>query len=170
MLHQGHSIKELRLSTGGTNCTPKGEFLVNYHERRFSQFPQAEWVTRFQDDARGIALHYYPTVSEYPDSNGCVRIASQEIAKLIHDNTEAEKSIVWVREELRPKFGIVLRRGSTGKDVRKIQRRLLEKGYRLSVDGDFGPQTEVTLKQFQRDNRLVSDGIFGSQTYLALFA
>ncbi len=155
---------------GGTNCTPKGEFLVNYHERRFSQFPQAEWVTRFQDDARGIALHYYPTVPEYPDSNGCVRITSQEIAKLIHDNTEAGKSTVWVREELRPKFGIVLRRGSTGKDVRKIQRRLLEKGYRVSVDGDFGPQTEATLKQFQRDNRLVSDGIFGSQTYLALFA
>ena len=154
----------------GTSCTPKGDFLVNYHERHFSEFPQAEWVTRFQDNSRGIALHYYPIVPEYPDSNGCVRIASLKAAKLIHDNTKARQSIISVREELRPKFGITLKRGSAGQDVRKVQRQLVDKGYRLVVDGDFGPKTEAVVKQFQKDKGLSSDGIFGRQTYGALFA
>lgn len=154
----------------GTNCTPKGEFSVIRHERRFSDFPAAEWVTRFQDDFRGIALHYYPTVPEYPDSSGCVRIKKLEAAKLIYDNTKPGISIVSVREELRPKFGIVLKRGSTGQDVRKVQRQLADKGYSLVADGDFGPRTEAVVRQFQQDKRLLSDGIFGRQTYGALFA
>ncbi|WP_460206191.1 L,D-transpeptidase family protein [Scytonema sp. NUACC21] len=154
----------------GTNCTPKGDFEVIRHERRFSEFPKAEWVTRFQDDSRGIALHYYPTVPEYPDSNGCVRIATEEAAKLIYDNTKPGKSVVSVREELRPKFGNTLKRGATGQDVRKVQRRLVEKGYGLNVDGDFGSKTEIVVKQFQKDNGLLSDGIFGQKTYYALFA
>ncbi|MEM9927529.1 MAG: peptidoglycan-binding protein [Cyanobacteria bacterium P01_D01_bin.50] len=154
----------------GTNCTPKGDFSVIRHESSFSEFPAAKWVTRFQDDYRGIALHYYPTVPEYPDSSGCVRIKSLDAAKLIHDNTKPRISIVSVREELRPKYGIVLRRGSTGEDVRKVQRQLAEKGYTLVADGDFGPKTEAIVKQFQKDKRLLSDGIFGSQTYGALFS
>ncbi len=154
----------------GTNCTPKGDFTVIRHERRFSEFPDAEWVTRFQDDYRGIAVHYYPIVPKYPDSNGCVRIANLEAAKLIHDYTKPGQSIVSVRDELRPKFGIILRRGSTGEDVRKVQRQLVDKGYALVVDGDFGPKTEAIMKQFQRDYSLISDGIFGRQTYGALFA
>ena len=154
----------------GTSCTPKGEFLVNYRERRFSKFPQAQWVTRFQDDSRGIALHYYPIVPQYPNSDGCVRIASLKAAKLIHDNTRSRQSIVSVREELRPKFGIILKSGSTGQDVRKVQRRLVDKGYKLVVDGDFGSKTEAVVKQFQKDKRLSPDGVFGSQTYRALFA
>jgi len=154
----------------GTNCTPKGDFPVIRHERRFSEFPDAEWVTRFQDDYRGIAVHYYPILPKYPDSNGCVRIANLEAAKLIHDNTKPGQSIVSVRDELRPKFGIILKRGSTGEDVRKVQRQLVEKGYTLVVDGDFGPKTEAIMKQFQRDYSLISDGIFGRQTYGSLFA
>ncbi len=155
---------------GGTNCTPKGDFTVIRHERRFSDFREAEWVTRFQDDSRGIALHYYPEVPEYPVSKGCVRIASLQAARRIYDNTKPSKSIVSVREELRPEYGNTLRRGSKGQDVRKVQRRLVERGYNLGVDGDFGPKTEAVVKQFQTDKRLLSDGIFGPQTYTALFS
>ena len=153
----------------GTNCTPKGEFKVIRHEDYFSEFPKAKWVTRFQDDSRGIALHYYPIVPEYPDSKGCVRIASLGVARRIHDNTKSGKSIISVREELRPKFGIVLKRGATGQDVRKVQRQLVDKGYRLDVDGDFGSKTEAVVKEFQKDKGLSSDGIFGPKTYQVLF-
>jgi len=86
----------------GTLCTPKGDFTVIRHERRFASSPSAEWVTRFQSDARGIALHYYPTVPDYPASNGCVRIQSIDAAKLIHDNTKPAVSVVSVSGTLRP--------------------------------------------------------------------
>lgn len=155
---------------GGTNCTPKGEFPVLWQDRRFSDFPEAEWVTRFQEASRGIALHYYPQTPEYPDSNGCVRIQSKEIAKLIHDNTKSGKTIVNVHGELRPDFRNTIRRGSKGSDVSKIQRQLTNFGYTLTIDGDFGPATEAKVKQFQKDKGLLSDGICGPQTYGALFA
>ncbi|NJL78013.1 MAG: L,D-transpeptidase family protein [Richelia sp. RM2_1_2] len=154
----------------GTSCTPKGEFAVIRHERRFSEFPEAEWVTRFQDDARGIALHYYPRVPEFPDSNGCVRIGNLEVAKRIHDNTKAGKSIVRVYGELRPNFNNTLKKGAKGRDVKKLQRQLASKGYNVSPDGDFGAKTEAIVKQFQKDKGLLSDGICGRQTYGTLFA
>lgn len=153
-----------------TDCTPKGEFPVLWHDAHFSKYPEAKWVTRFQDASRGIALHYYPQVPEFPSSHGCVRIESLEAAKLIHDNTKPQKSIVKVHGELRPNFNNVLRRGAKGEDVKKMQRQLSNKGYTLTIDGDFGPATEAKVKQFQRDKRLVSDGIVGPQTYGALFA
>jgi len=154
----------------GTDCTPKGEFPVLWKDTEFTKYPEAKWVTRFQDADRGIALHYYPRVPEFPSSHGCVRIQSLEAAKLIHDNSKNRKTIVKVHGELRPNFNNTLRRGAKGEDVKKMQRQLSNKGYTLTIDGDFGPATEAKVKQFQRDKRLVSDGICGLQTYGALFA
>ncbi|MEA5597310.1 L,D-transpeptidase family protein [Rivularia sp. UHCC 0363] len=154
----------------GTDCTPKGEFSVIGHDRFFSKYPEAEWVTRFQDPSRGIALHYYPTVPEFPSSHGCVRIANKEAAKRIYDNTKVGKSIVSVNGELRPNFNNTLKRGVKSQDVRKVQLQLINKGYQLSADSDFGAKTEAAVKQFQKDKGLVSDGICGRQTYTALFA
>ena len=153
-----------------TNCTPKGEWTVLGYQRRFIAYPEAEWVTQFQSLERGIAFHYYPVVPQYPDSHGCVRIADYDIAKLIYDKTEPLRTKVVVHGELRP-FLTVLERGKAGPTVEKVQRRLVEKGYALSVDGDFGETTETVVKQFQRDAGLpVIDGVFGPATYNALFA
>jgi len=58
----------------------------------------------------------------------------------------------------------MLRFGSRGVAVKQLQRDLSSLGYRLSVDGDFGPATERVLEQFQRENRLKADGIFGPKT------
>ena len=87
----------------GTLCTPKGDFKVIRHEKHFSSSPNAKWVTRFQDDSRGIALHFYPTVPNYPASNGCVRLASISAAKLIHDNTKPGVSVISVFGKLKAK-------------------------------------------------------------------
>lgn len=153
----------------GTNCTPKGEWTVLGHQRRFGAFPEAEWVTLFQSLARGIALHYYPQVPQYPASHGCVRIADYAIAKRIYHYTKTNQTAVVVQGELRPQM-VVRRRGDRGETVRKVQRRLAEIGYAIVVDGDFGPGTEATLKKFQRDRKLAGiDGIFGPATYYELF-
>jgi putative chitinase len=49
---------------------------------------------------------------------------------------------------------MVLKRGSKGEDVRKIQLKL-----GLSADGDFGPITEARVKDWQAKNGFVSNGI-----------
>ena len=60
-------------------------------------------------------------------------------------------------------------RGDDGQEVQAIQKRLVELNYTISnIDGDFGPETERAVKQFQADKGLEVDGIIGEATYRAL--
>ena len=57
----------------------------------------------------------------------------------------------------------VLKKGSQGDKVEKLQSRLAELGfYQGAVDGDFGSRTELAFKQFQEAAGLYVDGIAGS--------
>jgi putative chitinase len=59
---------------------------------------------------------------------------------------------------------MLLKRGSTGDDVKKLQAK-------LGVDptGTFGPKTEEAVKSWQKNNGLKDDGIVGSITWSKLF-
>lgn len=61
------------------------------------------------------------------------------------------------------------RRGSVGPRVRTIQRRLKDRGWRITVDGIYGPATEATIRAFQRNKHMRVDGIVGPQTWAALW-
>ncbi|MGW3151853.1 caspase family protein [Streptomyces sp. NPDC001177] len=61
-----------------------------------------------------------------------------------------------------------LRRGAAGEHVRYLQARLLAAGYTVSVDGVFGPATEMTVRSFQRSQGLTADGVVGPNTWAAL--
>jgi len=52
-------------------------------------------------------------------------------------------------------------RGSSGEDVRQLQQMLASEGYKVTVDGKFGPQTGAPVRQFQKDHGLTVDGIVG---------
>jgi N-acetyl-anhydromuramyl-L-alanine amidase AmpD len=68
--------------------------------------------------------------------------------------------------------GVVLRRGSTGPMVEKLQERLRTaySAYagHLVVDGDYGPLTEAAVREFQHRAGLTVDGIAGPVTLAAL--
>ncbi|ALX67277.1 peptidoglycan-binding protein [Microbacterium sp. XT11] len=62
----------------------------------------------------------------------------------------------------------ILRRGSTGDLVRKLQ-ETLKRNYslyagKLAVDGIYGPATEAAVREFQRRAGLAVDGIAGPAT------
>jgi hypothetical protein len=61
-----------------------------------------------------------------------------------------------------------LRRGSKGTDVKRLQALLTANGYKVSMDGIFGPQTEKVLRSFQSKHAKPSDGIVGKLTWSAL--
>lgn len=59
--------------------------------------------------------------------------------------------------------------GSTGEEVKTLQKKLKELGYyNGEIDGIFGSQTQSAVKSFQRNVGITVDGIAGSQTLLYL--
>ncbi|WP_193708416.1 N-acetylmuramoyl-L-alanine amidase [Alkalibaculum sporogenes] len=58
----------------------------------------------------------------------------------------------------------IYRRGSRGSMVTWIQQQYLDRGYKLAVDGIFGPETERITRLFQQDMRIGVDGIVGPIT------
>lgn len=59
---------------------------------------------------------------------------------------------------------MLLKKGSSGEDVKKLQAKL-----GLTQDGAFGPGTEAKVKEWQSKNGLTSDGIVGDGTWNKLF-
>ena len=61
-----------------------------------------------------------------------------------------------------------LKKGSKGDAVELLQSLLVVKGYILTVDGDFGPNTKDAVVTFQREHNLKADGIVGPATWKEL--
>ena len=59
---------------------------------------------------------------------------------------------------------MILKIGSKGEDVKKLQSKL-----GLSADGVFGPGTESAVKKWQSSNGLTADGIVGEGTWGKMF-
>ena len=63
-----------------------------------------------------------------------------------------------------------MRKGDQGDGVKQIQQALKAAGYKVTVDGDFGNQTDAAVRQFQKKNNLKVDGIVGKVTWGKLSA
>lgn len=61
-----------------------------------------------------------------------------------------------------------LSRGMTGSQVKYLQTKLNNHGFKLDVDGDFGPSTERAVRAFQNANGIPADGIAGGTTWQKL--
>jgi peptidoglycan hydrolase-like protein with peptidoglycan-binding domain len=76
-------------------------------------------------------------------------------------NSDAESASISARDA-------VLYEGDSGSAVVELQQLLNTKGFRLIVDGNFGPATKAAVLKFQRQNTLLADGIVGPTTWAAL--
>ncbi|MDP2747948.1 N-acetylmuramidase family protein [Pseudomonas sp.] len=61
-----------------------------------------------------------------------------------------------------------LQHGSKGQAVRQLQQRLNQAGANLFLDGDFGDETEKSVRAYQLKIGLVVDGVAGEKTLAAL--
>ena len=77
--------------------------------------------------------------------------------KLSHQ--EKVNSVKPIIEEKNKKM--LLKKGSKGDDVKQLQKLL-----NITVDGDFGPATELAVMRFQAQNGLKTDGIVGYNDFL----
>lgn len=63
-----------------------------------------------------------------------------------------------------------VKKGDKGEGVKLVQQALKDAGYKVSVDGDFGNQTDAAVRQFQKKNNLTVDGVVGKITWGKLSA
>ena len=63
-----------------------------------------------------------------------------------------------------------LKKGMSGDDVFQLQKMLVDIGYILAVDGNFGKNTDAVVRAFQTSSGLTVDGIVGPLTWSALEA
>jgi hypothetical protein len=54
--------------------------------------------------------------------------------------------------------------------VERAQRRLHERGWKITIDGKFGPATEAVIRKFQAEKHLAVDGRLGAKTWAALWS
>ena len=100
-------------------------------------------------------------MATHPADAGSVSEAAGALPEVVSSGMPAAKE---TGGESRAAHAVaVLRRGSRGRAVRTLQRRL-----RVPVDGVFGPQTERAVRRFQRRRRLAVDGVVGPATARAL--
>jgi hypothetical protein len=60
--------------------------------------------------------------------------------------------------------------GATGRQARLVQEWLSLQGFKVSVDGQFGPATEVAVRAFQKARGLQTGGVVNGTTFAALVA
>lgn len=64
----------------------------------------------------------------------------------------------------------LLKEGMAGVAVTRMQKRLSLKGFKVTADGKFGPDTRKHVIEFQKSRKLAADGIVGPATWTALYA
>lgn len=78
------------------------------------------------------------------------------------------KNPIFEQPKSQPKIVATLKNGDKGEEVKILQTLLNQKGYKLVIDGLFGPTTDAAVRDFQKKNKLIVDGIVDSATKKAL--
>ena len=74
--------------------------------------------------------------------------------------------VTWINIDEADQSHPVLKAGSTGLPVRRLQSRMSAVGFDTGgVDGRFGGQTETAVKKLQQNFNLSVDGVVGPQTW-----
>jgi peptidoglycan hydrolase-like protein with peptidoglycan-binding domain len=74
--------------------------------------------------------------------------------------------VTWINIDEADQSHPVLKAGSTGLPVRRLQSRMSAVGYDTGgVDGRFSGKTEVAVKKLQHDYNLSVDGVVGPKTW-----
>ena len=117
------------------------------------------WV--HERSTKFIVGYGYPSYSGAPAQRGAARAAETA--------GTASRGKVRAATGAAPPFPGQLQKGSTGPGVLTLQRRLRERGWKLDVDGEFGPATDRVVRGFQSDKGLEVDGEVGPRTWSALW-
>lgn len=121
-------------------------------------------------EARGFN---YGVVKTKVSGRGWKNWAYMPASLLDYGNSDVPETVSPKPRELGDR---ILKSGSEGEDVAKLQEYLVQIGYDIGtfgakkngVDGDYGELTVKAVKNFQRENGLDDDGEYGPKTHSAM--
>jgi len=182
------AMRDFHVNTNGwsdigqhVTLLPDGRFVTG---RPFNQTPASikgyntgafavEMIGDFdkgQDRLEGWQRESIIGLAKYFDSKGkYIRFHRENAAKTCPGSgIDKDEFMAEVRgQKGDSKVSVVLKVGSKGADVKKLQQDLMALGYSLKpygADGDFGTVTEKAVRQFQKDYKLTVDGKAGTKT------
>jgi len=118
----------------------------------------------FGYDADGVAGEATLKLVEQQAGLGFVASAADAVKRgLEAQGNKSEKGLQG------PKLTAILKRGSEGREVRYLQRRLAALGYTVAVDGKFGEGTEQAVRAVQKQFGYDVDGVVGEATDRLLY-
>lgn len=137
-------------------------------------------IQAIKDGGYATSPSYVTTIMSIISSNDLTRFDSA-IESNPNQLPSNENPVLRYQRELNIQFGagisedgifgaetkshaILVRRGAKGNITRIIQEMLVNDGYKLDIDGDFGVKTEKAVKRFQKKHGLAVDGIVGPDT------
>ncbi|WP_052353842.1 peptidoglycan-binding domain-containing protein [Neobacillus jeddahensis] len=121
----------------------------------------------------GESLPRYGADGDFGDETEAATKAFQSRYGLLVDGIAGPQTFAKLEEVLNstsagndsvPYPGHLIKLGSTGKDVERIQRAV-----GVTADGIFGPKTEAAVKANQSRHGLAVDGIVGPKTWSVMF-
>ena len=140
--------------------------IINTEVLYFNRFhnQRHNGVKKLQEDLNKLGFKVVVDGSYGPAMESAVK-SFQRTNGLNDDGSAGPSTLKMIEEMLvkKPSRTYFIR-GDKGDKVKKIQSDLKSLGYKIDVDGSFGPAMDKTVRQFQADNKLGIDGSVGPAT------
>jgi len=145
----------------GDRSTPLAT--ANFYETKYTNMPAVLLELGFMDSRSDV-----PVILTEEYAMRCAQACVNIIVK--RAGLKKNESAPAAPKPVQPKPSTtILKRGSEGEKVERLQNLLNLLGYNCGVsDGDFGGNTEKAVIAFQQANKLSADGMYGPASHAAM--
>jgi GH24 family phage-related lysozyme (muramidase) len=177
----GHSGSDVKVNQTITQA--QADALLRSDLEKFENYVEKNTKFPLNDNQFSALVSYtynrgYKGFRQLMDNTSNVYDLGNNMVKYWGSNTKYKTALIARRKKERTLFYIpttsidipnpLLKRGSMGTEVERLQKALNQFGYGLKTDGIFGEKTYRTLIDFQKSCGLTPDGIYGKMSQSAL--
>jgi peptidoglycan hydrolase-like protein with peptidoglycan-binding domain len=137
---------------------------ANLYETKYTDAPAVLMELGFMDSRTDV-----PVILTEQYATNCAQACVNVIVKRAKLKKKATSTTTTTKPAVKPSTTTLLKRGSEGEKVERLQNLLNLLGYDCGdSDGDFGGNTEKAVIAFQKAYKLGADGVYGPASHAAM--